>query len=244
MPPRAQPKETEQTPFDAMVQGGGQELAVPDDETELANVQRRQYLTGDVEFSSEETLRPRLRLAQGLTQEVQDGDAKPGQWVLNGHDPVDSAVLVPILIARARELRDADSEDRSMLCQSGDAITGIGEPGGACKSCSMANWKTGPGGKRVAPPCTLIYSYVAWSETHQAAVTIEFKRTSVGIAQFINTVAQHKKFGGFAITLGSRSQKGPRGNYSMPTAAVANVAPEILATAKAMILPPDAPTEE
>src|SRR5258708_31858000 len=42
----------------------------------------RSYIRQQPDFAPDEVLVPRLRVAQGLTAEVQSGTAKPGQFVL------------------------------------------------------------------------------------------------------------------------------------------------------------------
>ena len=92
------------------------------------------------DFENDDILIPRLRLAQSLTREVVDNEAAPGQWLVPGWEAVDTVTLVPLAFGRLRELRDGDD----ILCESRDAITGHGEPGGNCRTCSLARWQRGP----------------------------------------------------------------------------------------------------
>src|SRR4051812_39007637 len=69
--------------------------------------------TAEPEFGFEDISRPRLRLGQGLTPEVQDGEARPGDWLLTGYDPSPTVELVPIGFMRVRTLR---GEEREVLC--------------------------------------------------------------------------------------------------------------------------------
>ena len=94
------------------------------------------------EFENDDILIPRLRLAQALTREVIDNEATQGQFVLTGFDAVETVTLVPVAFGRMRTLRD--SEDM-VICESSDAITGHGDPGGDCRRCPEARWTSGRG---------------------------------------------------------------------------------------------------
>ena len=202
--------------------------AVTDD---LAPVSGRAYTT-DVSFENDELMVPRLRIAQGLTQEVQDAVARVGQLVLAGEMAVDEAILVPVAFARAREYRLNDA-DQTLSCASADAMTGTGDPGGPCKQCPMAQWIPVAGQKNNAPPpCTMIYSYVCWSVTHQSVCSVEFRRSGSNAAKMINTFLGSKGFGNCGFKLTATPQKGPRGNYYIPSVALVKVDEDQLETAR------------
>lgn len=196
-------------------------LAVVEEAQVLANT--RQY-SAQAEFSMDEITFPKLRLAQGLTPEVQSGDARPGEWLLTGEKPVTTATVVPLAFARIRQMRD---ENRTMICQSPDSIHGIGEfgpdsdgnPSGECAKCPMGAWQPNPRDpkKNLPPACTQIFSYVGYSLTHKAVCVLEFSRSSMNAAKLLNTLAQSRGFGQFAITLTTQSQKGPKGTYYVPS---------------------------
>ena len=74
-----------------------------------------------------------LRQSQGTTQEVQNGVARPGEWILSGFEGTDSPVIVPLMFARARELRANNlplndpryvQDNTVILCQSTDGRVG------------------------------------------------------------------------------------------------------------------------
>lgn len=216
--------------LDSMIGTEGVNLPVPVTEESALSVTRA-YVT-DLNFENEELMVPRLRVAQGLTQEVQDQTARPGQLVLAGEMAVDEAILVPVAFARAREYRLNDA-DQTLSCASPDALVGTGDPGGDCKSCPLAKWGVVPGQKNgTPPPCTMIYSYVCWSVTHQAVCSVEFRRSGSNAAKMVNTFLSSKGFGNFGFKLSSQSQKGPRGPYYIPSIALVRVDEEQLETAR------------
>ena len=126
------------------------------------------------EFDSTDVILPRLRQAQGLTGEVQSGEAKPGQWLILGHEPMEEFDAVPLLFTRRRVLR---TEEFIVLCASSDSITGVGEPGGLCADCEMNQWSEGDKGKRIPPPCQFMYSYVMYVVQAKSLALLEFKRS-------------------------------------------------------------------
>jgi hypothetical protein len=164
-------------------------------------------------FDSDDLLIPRLRLAQGLTVEVQNGTAKPGQWIVTGSEPKESFTVVPLLYARKRRLQD---EDFQALCVSEDSITGEGTPGGVCADCPMNKW-TGEGKKRVPPQCVFSYSYLVYIQETKSLAIIDFKRTSIQSGKYINTIAAQKGLGKFAVKLGSTGVQAKKGSFYAPS---------------------------
>jgi hypothetical protein len=196
--------------FDDMIDQPNTALAETEEDTSLGT---RKYTTTP-DFDKDDLLIPRLRIAQGLTMEVQDGVAKPGDLVLVGHEPCDEAHLVPLLVSKTREMRDPDS--REVLCSADDAITGVGDPGGDCGTCIMAKWADGNDGRRIPPSCSVIYAYICWSDSHQSHVLLEFSRTALATARQLNTVIRARGLKKFAFKLASAQQKGARGVWHTP----------------------------
>lgn len=176
---------------------------------------------------------PRLRLAQGLTTEVQNGEAKPGDWLILGEDPMKVVEVIPVGMTRRRELRDND--ERTVACRSNDSVTGVGQPGGECASCPMAKWieiKTGKNkGKNAPPPCSFIYSYMVYVVNTKSMAILEFTRTSIPTGKMLNTMIAQKGLGSFAVKLGSSSKNGPRGTFHSPTVSASNISAPALKAA-------------
>lgn len=201
----------------------------------VTTLARRDYASVP-EFDSEDLIMPRLRLAQGLTTEVQEGDARPGDWVLNGYDAVEEVVIVPLLYAKVRAKRVADGQ---VECYSPNAIIGIGTPGNMCAQCPLSQWTPDPDGtldtrgqiRNLPPRCTLAYSYYCWSVTHEAAVVVEFKRTAEAMAKGVNTLIATRGLGNFAIKLVSKRGEG-RGAYHVPVATRVDVGEDTLEVAR------------
>lgn len=189
--------------------------------------------TSTPNIDSSDVFIPKLRLAQGLTNEVQDGLARPGQWLMTGEDPFDEPIIVPLLMNRRRELRD-DDDNRQVLCRSLDSLHGVGDPGGDCSTCPMAKWTQGRGknSKNSPPACTFIYSYIVYSVEAESLAILEFYRTSIPAGKMMNTIIMQKGLGNFGIKLTASGSKGPKGTYYSPTVTPAKLSEAILKKAR------------
>lgn len=171
-------------------------------------------------FDSSDVFIPKLRLANGLSTEVRKGQARSGQWVLFGHDPKDAVDVIILGAAKRRELRDG-SQEANLLCRSNDSKVGKGNPGGLCARCQFSR-ATAPeesaDGKYHAPACTLIYSYQAFSLTHNALCLVEFKKTGTAAAKQINTSIGGRPPRSFVLRLDKEEQQNAaRQSYWAPT---------------------------
>lgn len=226
------------TPFDNMISQSDEPEStalapVEDQESGLA-ITPRQY-SNKPDFDNEDLAFPRLRLAQGLTPEVQNGDAKPGQYVMTGQEAVSKPVLVPLGYTKARILKSqGQGGNRETLCQSPDGVHGFGTPGGDCKTCPMANWRPNPDDpkKNLPPACNLVYSYVCYSITHDMLCSVEFSRMSEGAAKWLNTLIKARGMGNFAIELSSAQQKNSKGIFYTPEIKFHPIPAEQLASAR------------
>lgn len=180
------------------------------------NVPATQF-SNEIAFEQGETAFPLLRLAQGLTKEVQNGSAALGEWVLTGYEALDSVTVIPTAIARTRVRRNPRNNSE-ILCQSPDAVKGIGEPGVECVTCPFADWTEDARGNRYPPECAFTWNYLAWSVDHQTLVQLMLRKTQIPVSRVLNTMVQTKGFGNFAVTLGSLAQKNAKGQYYIATA--------------------------
>lgn len=194
-------------------------------------------LSMEPELDADEIQLPRLRLAQGLTQEVSEGTAKSGQWLLTGEEPLDSVTVVPLMMGRYRVARDPqDTEGRIIICQSDDARVGVGTPGGNCATCPLKEFSQDPRtGRSVKPACSMTYRYLGWSVEHQVLVELHFSKTATAAAKFINTFVSTKRLGNFAIELKSKAQTSNNRTFYVPVVKLSQVDADELATARAAV---------
>jgi hypothetical protein len=217
---------------DALETEGGVE------ETALARVEEATVALGAfssrADFSPEDVFIPNLRLAQGLSAEVQDGSAKPGEWLVTGFEPVDEVTVVPLMFGKARELRDED--DRSViLCRSNDSIVGIGNPGGTCVDCPLSQWGEKRDGTRVPPKCNFQYKYLVYSVEHETLATLSFSKTALRAGKVMNTSVAKFGLANIVILLKSESKKGPNGTFHSPTVVPQKADPKVLDVARSAL---------
>lgn len=180
------------------------------------------YTTEPV-FEQGEAYIPRFRLAQGLTAEVQNGEAKPGQWLLIGNVPVDEMVIVPVAFARKREMRDAASRD--IMCFSVDGIKGQGIGTGDCATCPLGQWQPNPdhdendpkSWKNMPPSCDQYFSYIVYSVTHDAMAVLELRKSALKPGRILNTMAKQAGLSNFAVVVGSTKNQGTKGTFATPS---------------------------
>lgn len=234
--PGQEPAE-EPTAFEGMVaaespQGG--DLAVQE-EDERVSVPT--LWTDKPEFEAGEVGFPKLRLGQGLTPEVAEGNAKMGQWLFTGYEPLDSTVVIPIMFGRTRwKRKDPADRDSPIACQSADGKQGVGDPGGACKGCQFAKWGVrGPNGKSAPPACTITYRYVLWIVDHEAIGEVAFQRTSESYAYLINNLIKKYGFGKFALKFGSITKRGANRMWAEPQISLTKLTPDMLNAAGGLI---------
>lgn len=167
---------------------------------------------------------PFIRLAQGLTAEVGAGTAKQGQWILPSGQVQDTVEVIIIGMRKAMAYR----VENDLLCRSDDAVIGVGNPGGNCATCPLAQW-TGPKEKRVAPACTMSFQYLCEytdEETDTLAgvgiVSMSTKSASK-VASQLNLYIRLHGMKNVKVTLGSTMvTKGSR-RFQVPT--ILNVTP-------------------
>lgn len=214
--------------FEGMVEGGGD----PADITAEDQYTALQVYSETPEFDREDVLFPRLRLAFGLTKEVQDGLARPGDWIPDGFEPEQEFIIMPMAYRKGRELRDPDTRD--VLCISGDAKTGQGEPGGPCVTCPESQWRKDPEreGKNSPPNCTILYNYLIYVVDLDAVFRMTFSKSSEIMAKTLNTMIMLRGMGKVAIKLGASQKQGPFGNYHIPVITPITATEEMLEAAR------------
>lgn len=164
--------------------------------------------------TGEEMALPTVRLAQGLTQEVSNGDAKPGEWILPDGETSDEITVLIVGMRRNRMLRN----ETEILCRSLNGFVGEGSPGGDCDMCPMAEWSEGPNDSRVPPKCTLMFQYLVQLEEDMmslATLTMSTRSASKVIAQ-INTHIKMHGFNRVVLTLSTKLVNKGNKRYYVP----------------------------
>lgn len=162
--------------------------------------------SNEMQLDQDDIMIPRLKIAQGQTAEVQSGDARPGNFVVPGEGVFDEVTVIPLKFAKRRELR---TEERDVLCSSTDAVHGVGEPGGLCKTCPEARW-TDEGTRRVPPTCDFEYSYLVYIVEAEIAAVLSIRRTSLPAGRKMNTSLMRHGLGKAAFRLTTNQRKSGR----------------------------------
>lgn len=226
----------QQGTFDGMVEDQQGKPVEATETEERASQLSLANFSDQLDMDSDDVVIPRIRLAQGLTKEVQDGDAVPGDWLLTGYEPKKELTIVPLKFARQRTLREEDGG--AILCKSADAKTGVpiteGEGyGGDCASCPMSQWgDKGPKGESNPPKCHFGYVYICFVEEHGCLALIEFRRTNIQSGKTLNTIAAQRGLGNFAVKLKSAKQSGKRGTFHQIVVQPIQASADLLANAK------------
>lgn len=173
-----------------------------------------------LDFDFSEIRIPKLRLASGLTKEVADQQARMGQWLLTGHEPENTVEVVIVGVSRFRIY--ALKDEGEVLCRSDDGFTGIGNPGGNCKTCPFAQWgeKNPKTNKSKAPLCNNGFSYQAFSLTHDQACIVDFKKTQLEAANNMNTSLYLRGARSCVFILRHEMRDSPVGNAKYPVPVV------------------------
>ncbi len=202
-------------------------------DTALVKEDANNFLGGystDPEFDNSDTFLPRLSLGQSLSTAVQDGMARPGDWLLLGQDPVVDVLFVPIAMARKNEMRDPDTREIIRHNQLGDI--GQGPADGNCGgNCPYSEWsKDEESGKSIPPACQFFYSYIGYSITHGVPVSIDFRKTSLNTGKTLNTFVSQRGMGSFAVLLESKEKMNKRGGkFFVSNVAMATESDETIA---------------
>lgn len=192
-----------------------------------------------LDFDLSELRIPFLRLGSGMTPEVKERKANEGQWLLQGHDPVDQVEFVVTGVTRFREYRDAVTQDT--YCRSGDGVIGVGAPGGICKNCPLSLWgEKDPATGRGKPPlCNAGFSYTVYSLTHEQPAILSLRKTQIAAAKVINTMLHLRKAKNFVCIMDHKDMPSPVGKstYPIPNVVGRKITTEEREAVEASLLP-------
>jgi hypothetical protein len=130
---------------------------------------------------------PRLRLAQGLTPEVLEGLASPGQWLVPGQQPQNQLTVKLIGVKRLRLLWDRNVTPAMVVCR-GENDIGVGNPGGDCTRCPLSQWEDGK-----PPQCELRYEYLVITEDNLPLVLSLSTRSASKVISQLNIALKMNK---------------------------------------------------
>ena len=205
------PPRDKQMAFDDMVDAQAEE-AYEERQTEQTSIVSFQT---QAQLTAEDIVIPRLRLAQGLTKEVQDGSARPGNFLLSGAAPREEIFATVNAIQKFRRYATND-EGGKVLCRSEDSFLGIGDPGGECEVCPLSKWvNSETGGKNQPPKCEFGYRYLLDVDDYGQCV-YEMKRTAIPAAKALNASVIRFGYGKTRVQIKAQKGQSARGTFYTP----------------------------
>lgn len=167
----------------------------------------------------------RLRLAQGMTQEVAERRASIGQYVLSNFPPYDEVELVPLIAQNTRQYKPDPKAPPQCVAPTGDF--GLGNPGGPCIECPLSKWgpRNEKTGKATPPLCKEAVVIRAYSLTHRTVVDMQFTGRVANRGATIQSQALALGYGNFVVRLKSTSTKNDRGQWYEPEIEIAGDVP-------------------
>lgn len=224
--------------FEGQVTGDSALIPVEPEESAVQATDTRTYSTKP-NLGMEEMYIPKLRLCQGQTPEVVAGEARPGQWILQGNEATDEVEVVVLAMGRAREYWHSESgnrDERELKCKSKDAEVGEGDPGGPCDACPLSQWTTDPRTqKRKMPACDMIYSYMVYIPEWGTTALLEMRRTGLNSARQVNTMIGTRGIGNFTLRLSGQVQSNGAIRYYIPKVIARPITPELREEARMWI---------
>jgi len=124
---------------------------------DLENVELPKEQVGQERVRPEDLQVPRLRLLQGLSQEVAEGKNRAGELIhsITGKDYKPPLEVLLFYYAPSRVMFGEDMGE-GLQCQSRDAIEG---GFGLCADCSFGKWTRDEDGSPKAPKCSLVHNF-------------------------------------------------------------------------------------
>lgn len=173
-------------------------------------------------FEDEDRKVPRIGVMQALSELVSSGDCQPGQIAMNlsGHvyaDKGEAFTFVPIFYWKSRVRFIGVGADAEVACQANDGKVGVGDPGGDCYSCKLAEW-TEDGDQRIKPECQATHNLfvcVPEAEEPNRFGIISFSKTSyqAGTKLLNRIMAQQGQLYAFAYSLGSKRETSGKNSW-------------------------------
>lgn len=149
--------------------------------------ERMQTAKGLGNISEEDRIIPRLKIMQPLSPEVDEGIAKPGEFVNSVAKKSYGKILTltPIFWWKSRVYWQKRDEGGKILCQARDAVTG--SEFGPCEACEFSKWND-----KEAPTCTAIINILGLVNNAEL-VAMSFMKTSYPAGKQLINLFNYKK---------------------------------------------------
>jgi len=144
---------------------------------------------GQTHLQSSNLILPRVKIVQMMSDERATGLANPGDFfnTLTSESYGPEIKFLPlqpfmnrVLLVRDEKRIKAEkvlkvkfSEGDGLKCRSADMVYGVGEPGGSCEACPLAQW----GESNTPPMCSEVYNLAALTELGDLII-LQFQKSS------------------------------------------------------------------
>lgn len=159
------------------------------EDTSLVPAPAANLQLGQTTLQGNNLILPRVKIVQMMSDENAKGLAKAGDFynTLTSESYGSEVKFLPlqpfmnrVLLVRDEKRVKAEkaakikfSEGDGLKCRSHDMVVGVGEPGGDCQTCPLAQW----GEKNEAPLCSEVYNLAALTE-YGDLVILQFQKSS------------------------------------------------------------------
>ena len=133
-------------------------------------------------MSPADLVMPRIKIAQGLTAEVQDGKAKSGD-ILNSVTGENYGNTLNLVVLNYQKGQLYMVTGVGVQCRSSNGVVGVGNPGGACASCSLRAWGDG-----VPPLCSETHNYLVLLPEPLEVGMLTLQKTATKAAKLLNSM--------------------------------------------------------
>jgi len=163
---------------------------------------------------------PRLKIAQALTEEVQEGEAKQGQIInsLTGEilaDKEKEVLFTPLIFGKSRIFFERPN---GVKCIAKNGMEGQGDPGGTCADCPYSKWTKDEKDKNVQL-CSELLNFV--SIINEVPIMVSFMKTGFKAGKKLyNLIASQAMKGNSPwfnkYSISTKFKTGDDGSYYIP----------------------------
>lgn len=158
------------------------------------------------EVAADDIYVPRLKLGQATTAEVVAGDARPGQWVIQGYQGMATPTVVPIAYRKVH---------RRLGTQPGKPVACYDHTGPADVDCPNCRWQHDPALNKGDFTAVLssVHNFTVFVEEINGPAAVEFTGTSETAGKMLVGKAVSRGLCNFAVKLGSSPAKNGKGSW-------------------------------
>lgn len=173
--------------------------------TAVASTDRSSWMKAP-EVDPDDIYVPRLKLGQATTTEVVAGDARPGQWVIQGYQGMANPTIVPIAYKKVWR-RVATLPGKPVACYDHKA--------GPNEDCPNCRWQFDRALEKGGFEATNnpVHNFVVFVQEINGPAAVEFTGTSETAGKMLVGKVVARGLGSFAVRLGSSPAKNGKGSW-------------------------------